>query len=257
MRLNRENLLNHINDEEKILPLKKLIDKIEIVINEHIITSTDFLDPYEVELSKSILNRFDEISYLIDGGYYEAERAVIYIYPEYMYEPILDDIKILKFTSKSDIKHRDILGSVLGLGIDRRKIGDIIINDDNYYFFAKSEITNFLEFNLFKIGNNKIDISLSSNAEIPEAEFDNKDIIVSSLRLDVIISSVYNISRSKAQELIRQERVKVNFKAENKVAFSLNEKDLVSVRKFGRFIFNKITGSTKKEKYAINIKIPK
>lgn len=257
MRLDRDELLNHIDDSEKLIEIKKIIDKIEIVLNNHSEQSTDFLDPYEISLAVSILNRFDEISYLIDGGYEDAERKIILIYPSYLYETTLDDLMILNISTKSKLEHKDILGSLIGLGIDRRKLGDIIINKDNYSFFVKREISDFIEFNLEKIGNNNVKLNLVKEIEIPKPEYNEFTYIISSLRLDVIISSVLKLSRANAQKIIEQEKVKVNFKKENKPSILLNESDIISVRKYGRFIFDKIEGMSKKKKYIVNVKIPK
>ena len=253
MSINREHLLQHIPDE-KILTLKKLVDKIEIVINKHEILSTDFLDPYEVELHKSILNRFSEISYSIWGGFKEAERQSILIYPQYMFKC---DYPINKFSlEKINISHKDILGALLGLGIAREKIGDIVINDDYIHFFVKSEISKYIEFNLKKIGRFNISFC-DANFYYKENEYNNFNIIISSLRLDAFISAVTKESRSTALKLVQSGRVKVNFKTEYKSNFNLSENDLISIRKYGRFIFHKIENKTKKDKYVIIVRVPK
>lgn len=256
-KIDRDNLLNHIDDEEKILEMKKIIDKIEIVLNSYLEQSTDFLDPYEVSLAISILNRFDEISYTISGGYKEAERSIIYIYPEYLFQNETEDLSLLGISINNSIEHKDILGSLIGLGIDRRKIGDIIINNGNYSIFVKREISDFIEFNLNKIGKNNVKLFKTNNLDVPKEEFNEYTYILSSLRLDTLISSLLKISRSNAQKIIEQGRVKVNFKKEDKPSILLKESDLISVRKFGRFIFENIEGLSKKNKYIVKIKIPK
>ena len=68
MRINKDEYTSHIREPEKLLEMRKIIDKIEIVLNNYMIEATDFLDPYERYLAKSILNRFEEISYIEFGG---------------------------------------------------------------------------------------------------------------------------------------------------------------------------------------------
>lgn len=256
-KIDKEDLLKHIDDKEKIIVLRQVIDKIESVSINHSVLTTDFLDPYEVKLSQSILNRFLEIAYSIDGGYGDSERAIIYIYPEYLFAPELEEI--IKFQIKSDnvIEHKDVLGSLIGLGIDRKKVGDILIYEDTSIFFVKREIADFIEFNLDKIGNNKVNPIRINEFDFPEKEYTESTKIISSLRLDTVIGAVYNLSRSNAQSLIDADKVKHNFKKEDKSSIILNDGDVVSVRKYGRFIVDKIEGRTKKEKYRVKIKIPK
>ena len=84
MRLDKDFYTSHIKDGEKVVKMRRILDKIEIVLNKHLIQCSDFLDPYEVYLAKSILNRFDDLKYLEYGGYDAAERRIIIIYPYYL-----------------------------------------------------------------------------------------------------------------------------------------------------------------------------
>ncbi len=149
--IDRNSLLLHIHDESKIIIAKRLIDKIEIVIKNHIIVSTDFLDPYEIRIAESILNKFDTINYKIDGGYINCERSIIYIYPSYLHEIKEDEISLLSYKNDNNYTHRDILGSLIGLKIERKKIGDIVLDDDCFFIFIKSELHDFVKTNLEKV----------------------------------------------------------------------------------------------------------
>ena len=138
--LNRIDLINHINRPEERTTIRKVIDKMESVMKSHITESTDFLNPHEINLSISILNRFkDEISYETHGGYNDSESCIIYIYPSYKCENDADDIVLFKFESNEKIKHGDVLGSILGLSIDKQKIGDILIGEKFTFFFLLKE----------------------------------------------------------------------------------------------------------------------
>ena len=257
--LNRIDLINHINRPEEKISIRKVIDKMESVMNSHITTSTDFLNPHEINLSISILNRFkDDISYEVDGGYEDSESSIIYIYPSYMYENEEDDLVLFKFETNNKIKHGDILGSILGLSIDRKKIGDILIGEKFTYFFVKREVANFLEINLTKISKYNIILSREDKiTDLPKKEYDYKKIIVSSFRLDNLISKVFNLSRSKVKKMIDGELVKVNFAKETRSHFELEKGDLVSLRKYGRFRIFGVEGSTKKGNFVIIVRLNK
>lgn len=258
MKIDRSILLNHIFEDDKKVVLRNLIDKLETVINKHIVVSTDFLDPYEVYLSKSILNKFDEIKYTVSGGYDSFERSIIYVYPSYLYDIDCSDIKKLSFKENNeDIKHKNVLGSLMSLGIDRKKIGDIVFSNGYCHIFLKSEISEYVKYNLTKV--NQSNVKSEENIEFiaPILEYELKKIIISSLRLDTFIGAILKISRANATSLIETKKVKVNFKDETKPSIKLNQGDLISIKKYGRFIFADVEQITKKDKYVINIKIPK
>ena len=97
--------------------MKQVLDKIEIVLKNHIVEYTDFFDPYEISLAVSILNRFQEISYIISGGYESSERSILIIFPEYMYQGDIDlNLKFLEINGNvSNLRHPDFLGAILNL----------------------------------------------------------------------------------------------------------------------------------------------
>ncbi|WP_295149743.1 RNA-binding protein [uncultured Peptoniphilus sp.] len=228
-------------------------------MNSHISTSTDFLNPHEINLSISILNRFkDQVSYEIDGGYEDSESSIIYIYPAYRYENEDNDLVLFKFETNNKIKHGDVLGSILGLSIDRGKIGDILIGEKFTYFFVKREIANFIETNLTKVSKYNILLSREDDiSNIPKKEYDFKKIIVSSFRLDNLISKVFNLSRSKVKEMIKAELVKVNFAKETRPHLELELGDLISVRHYGRFRVYDVEGNTKKGNFVLIVRLNK
>ncbi len=259
VKLNRIDLINHINRPEEKISIRKVIDKMETVMNSHISTSTDFLNPHEINLSISILNRFkDQVSYEIDGGYEDSESSIIYIYPAYRYENEDNDLVLFKFETNNKIKHGDVLGSILGLSIDRGKIGDILIGEKFTYFFVKREIANFIETNLTKVSKYNILLSREDDiSNIPKKEYDFKKIIVSSFRLDNLISKVFNLSRSKVKEMIKAELVKVNFAKETRPHLELELGDLISVRHYGRFRVYDVEGNTKKGNFVLIVRLNK
>lgn len=135
VKLNKENLLNNINNSDDLYQLKKVLDKAFVVLKSYIDNSSDFLNPHELSLAKSILNSLD-IGYSFDGGYDDYEYGVVNMYPSFLHGPKSESICTMKFPTIVGIKHKDVLGSLIGLGIDRRKIGDILIGKEFTYFFV-------------------------------------------------------------------------------------------------------------------------
>lgn len=256
---NKEKYISHINDLEQILNMRKIIDKIELVCNTHKIQATNFLNPYECKLAESLLNRFDQVSYVEDGGYTKAERKVIIIFPEYQsYNFEESPITPLAIVGNiNELKHSDFLGAILNLGITREKIGDILIHEEYVQVIVSNDISDFIVMNLNKVRNNSVKVNTIHRGEVKEGKVDFKEVCLTlpSLRLDSIISKAYNISRNDSINLIKNRRVKVNWEPIEKTHFMVNEGDIISVRGYGRFVFYSILYKTKKDKIKIMIRI--
>ncbi|HEY4544272.1 MAG TPA: YlmH/Sll1252 family protein, partial [Tissierellaceae bacterium] len=166
--IDKDLYINHINDDEKIIKMKQVLDKIEIVLKNHTVEYTDFLDPYEISLAVSILNRFQEISYIQTGGYETSERSILIIFPEYMYQGDIDlNLSFLEINGNiSSLRHPDFLGAILNLGITRDKVGDILIDNDRAVVVARSEISDYLYYNLEKISNINVKINYINEINI-------------------------------------------------------------------------------------------
>ena len=261
MKLDKENLLNHIRDEEQILNMRKVLDRIELVVNRRTIEVTDFMNPYERRLAKSILNRFTDISYKELGGINEAERKVIMIYPEYFnYHDIDSPIKSLMIVANvGNLSHRDFLGGILNLGINREKIGDILIHEDYVQLVIKSEISEYILMNLTRVGRGKVKVREISLGELKPGSIEYKDIFatVPSLRLDALMSSAWNLSRSISQGLVESKRVRVNWEPIERVSKDIEEGDIISVKGYGRFILNSIKGISKKGRVRVELRLLK
>ncbi len=259
MKIDKEKYISHIKDNDKIMDMRRIIDKIEIVINNHCFESTDFLDPYERLLAKSILNRFNEIDYLEDGGIVHTERQIIFIYPSYYYPSDLPQ-NIIAFRISGDLdglSHKDFLGAILNLGIKRSKIGDILVHADYTDIIVKKEIGDFILYNLEKVANKKVIVEEKSLESISPAESLYKEInkTLSSYRLDVYISSSFNLSRQESMDAIKAGNVKVNWEPIDKPAKELKVGDIISVRGYGRSILHSIDGLSKKGKIKATIRI--
>lgn len=259
MYIDKEEYTNHIKDNEKKIKIRKILDQIQIVLNKHMIKTTDFLDPYEIYLAKSVLNRFVDLEYLVDGGYEHSERKIIVIYPNYISK---EDIKIplssLEITGNlRDIDHKDYLGSILNLGLKREKIGDILVYDNSSIVIVKTEISDFLIYNLEKVKNRNVEISIHNLKNIKDPKVSYKELVkfITSLRLDSVISSTFNLSRKESMNIINSGSIKVNFEVIEKSSKEIEEGDMISVKGFGRFILHEVRGRSKSDRFICIIRI--
>ncbi|MCT4606421.1 MAG: YlmH/Sll1252 family protein [Marinisporobacter sp.] len=258
--MNKENLIKHIKNTEERYIVMKVLNKVESVLKNHTICTTDFYDPYQISLCIPLLNQIREINYIIAGGYEEAERRVIIIYPEYMELMEEDDpigaIKISGKFTKDTLTHRDFLGSVLGLGLRREKIGDLLVGDGQTNLIAHKELCDYILVNLEKVSKYKVNIEKIFFYDLMKVEKEFKMIhgTVATLRLDSILSTGFGESRSMVAKLINNDRVKVNFKPVNQPSYILNEGDLISFKGKGRIILDQIGNKTKKDRVKVIIK---
>jgi RNA-binding protein YlmH len=258
MNIDKEKYTAHIIDNEKKIQMKQILDKVESVLNYHTIQHTDFLDPYEIYLAESILNRF-HIGYSAFGGVEGAERKVIQLYPDYSDESLLELplTHLMLIGDVSKLSHKDFLGGLLNLGIKRSKVGDILVYEDHSILIVKEEIRDFVLLNLEKVGNKNFQIEeiRTNNLIAPHVKYKELAVFLSSTRLDLVISSACNISRTESQNIIKSSKVKVNWENINRVSKELEEKDMISVRGYGRIILYSIEGLSKKGKLKAIIRI--
>lgn len=255
--------IEHIDDQEQHIVMRKIIDKAESVLKYHETAHTDFLDPYQRELAISILNRLD-ISYYGEGGLEDAERKSIIMFPEYMTKETIEEnpIKAIKIDGSfkfNSVNHRDFLGAIMGLGIKREVVGDIFVHEDFATVILHGEILDFVMYNLKQIGKESVEIKEIDLAEVekPIEDYTDVNLTISSLRLDVLISGICKMSRSKASILVNQSKVKVNWKVIDNVSFEINEGDMLSIRQFGRIKLVECLGHSKKGKERIRVRVYK
>lgn len=219
---------------------------------------TDFLDPRERYILASLIGQNnEELQFASHGGVGTAERKRMIIAP--FYEEMEDeafDIVLLEasFPRKFvTIQHRDILGTLLSQGIDRKKIGDIFVQDDTFQFIATNELSTFLKMNITKIKNASVHLKEVPFTQLMTSndEWEENTTFVSSLRLDVIVKEIYRMSRKNAVQYIASDRVKVNFTDITDPAMLVEVGDLISVRGHGRSKVMSIDGRTKKERLRI------
>ncbi len=251
---------NHITDDDLRIKMYKVVDICNRVLKSYDIRQTEFLNPFEVKNAVAIVNSEQDLACRVDGGYEGAERSVVSIFPYYMGdEAKLVDIKFLQIEGNfkfSSVSHRDYLGSLMGLGIKREKIGDILLHENFCQIVADADIADYIIYNLKKVSNNTVKVKEITRSELLKSvqSFEEKSYTVSSLRVDNIISAAFNISRQKASKFIDVGFVTVDYEKIEKSSFIVPKGAILSVRKNGKFILSEVGNLTRKEKIKIKIK---
>ncbi len=257
--INKEQIIKGFNlDNDNKIIVFNLLDKIEIVIKNHEVCFSSFISPEIEAVMSSILVSFNrDVSYCLYGGYNNSEYKVIAIYPEYLREEDIEfPISLLQVetTNKNyEPSHRDVLGSLMGLGIKRDIVGDIVIVDKLIQIFVLTSMEPYISANLEKISRNSCEVKnvdLVDFIEVEE-EFKVKSDTVKSLRLDSIIASGFNLSRSDALKMIKSSKVKLNHMLVDNPSKNLSEGDLISCRGKGRVILKEIGTLTKKDRIKV------
>ena len=243
---------------DQLPKLKRVVDLCEQAEKSYDVVSSDFLSPDLDVFMPSILFHYRDLAYTLDGGYDDAEYKILSVYPDYMID-VTSDIKIVDVTylpKYGEIAHRDVLGAVLGLGLKREVIGDILLEEGHVQIVTSDSIATFLSTHLSKIGRITGSVSIVEKDMLIEKieSFKMISSTVKSLRLDSVISSGHNISRSKAVDYIKAERVKLNHNYCNQSSKELNEGDLISIKGLGRIRLIAVNGQSKKDRYRIEIK---
>lgn len=247
-----DHIMQHFRKDEQPF-IETVADWIQGVENSYAPKLTDFLDPRERYIVQSLVGSTDLVV-SAEGYFKESERKRMLIYPDY-YEPTIEDYEIIVFAVKYAVKfltieHRDVLGSLMSLGLERSKYGDIHLQEDIVQFAVAKGVADYVLANFTTIGKAKIALEPVKNQEdciFTKETWSEKLLIVSSLRLDTVVASLVGVARPKAAALIKGEKVKVNWTTQTEQALELYEQDMISIRGAGRFSILSIEGRTKKD----------
>ena len=191
------------------------------------------------------------------GGYDGAERCVAGFGDDVSHSdfPIVCiEIAPLQKKFSDKLTHRDFLGAIMNLGINRNTLGDIIVDDNVGYLFCLDTMSDYITDNLTRIKHTTVACRvIDSLPDCAKREPESKEIIVPSLRADAIICAIYHLSRNDAKALFAQDKVFVNHKAVQSTSHTLKDGDTVSVRGYGKFEMHEILRSTKKDRLVVEI----
>ncbi len=204
---------------------------------------TSFLDKRELKL---VTSRLKKNEYNIYYPYPDSEKVILYTKK-------IPKIKLFKINTIESIRHQDILGSLFALNIDSSYFGDIVLYNNNFYIFVMDELSVYIKNNLRIIGKSEIsleEVNLNTLRDY-QRKYEEHEIIISSIRIDNVVSSIINSSRGKALEKIKNKEIIVNYEVVNKNSYILKENDVFSIRKYGKYKFIGIIKSTKKDNYIV------
>ncbi|WP_160688859.1 YlmH/Sll1252 family protein [Clostridium sp. C2-6-12] len=190
-----------------------------------------------------------------NGFFGEAERRMISFNNEYESPFPMKLIKIENTSKFSKLTHRDFLGGILSLGIERNKIGDLLVDENVCFVPVHEDIESFILYNLEKIAKVVCKVSVVNKIEqIPEFKFKEEIILISSLRIDGVVSKITNLSRAKAATMIEQGQVLINYVKIKDKSYELKGEERITIRGFGKFIIGDSIGNSKSGKIKVIIK---
>ncbi len=222
-----------------------IIYKVEKIVEKVLYSnSTNFVEiKYLNRLKKELKN----IKYNIYEPFNGATKIILY--------NKMPNIKIYEIVSSNDLRHQDILGTLYSLNISDEMFGDVVIWNNRYFIIILSSIDNYIKSNLISIRNSKVDLIEKDPYYLKnyKQEYEEFNIIVPSIRVDVIVSKIINSSRSNALEKIKNGDIYLNYELLTKPTYMLKENDIFSIRKYGKYKFNGIINETKKGNIIVNI----
>ncbi len=250
-------------DEENILKAR-IKDLASRSYKQNIYTYTGFLNPSELALLEDVREDISFVDFDTYGGYELAERQVVGFGSERSlgYEGIWP-IKVIKVEPliekfSDELGHRDFLGAVMNLGIERNVFGDILVKDNmRAYIFALDSIAEYIMENLTKIKYTNVKCSLvtedsDSMADLVPTLVDMK-VIVASPRFDAIVGAVTKTSRSEALSMFKAKKITLNGRLCERNSINLKENDVFSVRGYGKYKYLGCGNETRKGRVNINL----
>ena len=247
-------------EKEEYLLKKRLLELAGLCVQRDVPAHSDSLNLNEQTIFYSIIRELPPVPYILAGGFELAERKIVCFLPSYMdessFEPPVSCIRFTPLNARfaEDLTHRDYLGSVMNLGIDRCKTGDILLNDNETYLFCLEDMAPYIAGEMTRVRHTSVKTEICRPGEISYTpRFEEIEGSVASVRLDSVLALAFRCSRSKILPYIQGERVFINGKMAVSNSASLKEGDIVSVRGLGRFRYTGVRSETKKGRMFISV----
>ena len=209
--------------------------------NQH----TFFLDPKEL---KELTYKLKKGEYNIYYPYKDSEKNIVYIKDE-------PEVLLYEIIIKVPVRHQDILGAMYSLNISSELFGDILLIDNRYFIYILPIVRNYFETNFTMVRNSSIELV---NIDIDylkdyERSYERLEYIVSSNRIDTVISSIIHTGRSNISELIKKKEIILNYEFLKDTSYKLKEGDTFSIKRIGKFKYNGVLKNTKSNNIIIEI----
>lgn len=239
-------------DKEEQLLKKRMRELAEVCYRRDIPSYTDFLNLNEQTVFHSLERELPPVRYVLTGGYDTAERRIVCFLPSYEEEAVAPPISILKAEPVSrrfaeSLTHRDYLGALMNLGIDRGMLGDIVINEDGCFIFCLERMADYIAGELRQVRKTAVTCSVvpAFSCQVSQ-KYEDVRASVASPRLDNVLAAVYHSSRSKIVPYIEGEKVFVDGRLAVSASMQLKGGEIVSVRGLGKFLFSGTENETRK-----------
>ncbi len=254
--LPREDLLKGVENREAIA---RVIDQANQAIKTWELVCSDFLSPPELAEVKVIFSRLSEVHLLAWGGYEQSERQRLVIAKAEL--PLaVDQVQLAAIGIEGNFlfdpaTHRDFLGAILGTGIVRDKVGDIIVlGERGAQAIVVPELVDFLSTSLNQVRSVPVKTRQIELSELQIREPKKKELatVEASMRLDAIASAGFGMSRNKMVDLIESGDVRVNWKEVTTASTNVKSGDLIAIRGKGRVEVGDVN-ITKKDRYRVQL----
>lgn len=247
-------ILNSFSDEEQKDAIKTY-EKYKLAYEKDVpIFTSSFLSPNIWRFFEENC-KIEKLQFEANGIFEESERRMVCF--NNIYE-IPFPILILEIKNKSNfsrLEHKDYLGAIMSLGIERDKLGDLVLIENSCYIPVVEDISSYIISNLSKIGRSPVEIKIIEDLnKLPSIQFEEIIINVQSLRVDAVVSKLINGSRNKAVDLIDSGKVLLNYVKSKDKSQEIKFNDRITIRGSGKFIIINLVGDTKSGKHKILVK---
>lgn len=247
---NREKFLASSGEDREMLA--KVFDKAQAAGKKGIAMFTPFLSEREFAIVEERKKHIDTIPYKAYGGYEGAGRVML-CFSEYDEEIPIMAIKVMG-KGIENLKHPDLLGSIMSLGIERKSVGDIVKSEGEWIVFCENDIAPYIAESLKEVGGVYVNCTISDVLDVTVTlKFEEIVGTVNSLRADSVVAVMLKTSRSKAQEYIEGQRFFLNQMLCTKCDKEIKENDILTVRHHGKARLADISGKSKKGRIFITV----
>ena len=239
------------NPEDREI-LARALDLAEVIGKSHRPQVTDFYDPYRCAMIDRAVKNIPGLAVAVDGGYPAAERSRVLIFPDYLAAGDVDaGLAFLEVQGSfrfASVTHRDYLGALLGLGLRRKKLGDILVGEQGAQIIVAAEVSGFINTGLTGVGRVGVAVSeiVRAARKPPARDYREIKVTVQSLRLDTVAACGFDMSRTKMSREIAAGKIFLNWHQCLESAAPVRPGDMISARGRGRVTVEQTGGQTKK-----------
>lgn len=245
-------------NKEEVLQIARLRNLIRSAEEKNYPRFSHFLDETGIALAQRLLSEQQVGQYAFFGGFSGARRQMLGVCPDYLTPEQLEfPIAVLRFSfsEKMELSHRDVLGSLMSLGIKRETVGDIVLQPGAAYAAVCEELSDWAVQNISRIGRVGVQTQLWDGSQVVlEQKYRCQSVSVASLRLDAVVAAAFPVSRTVAAELISQGKVLQNGLPQTQPSHTVSPGDRVTVRGRGKFLVGEDLGQTRRGRIHLEIK---